>query len=48
MGQFHPHDFFDPVESREMIPKTMKACMLTAFNTFEIRELPVPREAGKF
>lgn len=25
-----------------MIPKTMKACMLTAFNTFDIRELPVP------
>jgi len=25
-----------------MIPKTMKACMLTAFNTFAIRELPVP------
>ena len=25
-----------------MIPKTMKACMLTAINTFEMRELPVP------
>ena len=26
-----------------MIPKTMKACMLTAINRFEIRELPVPQ-----
>jgi len=25
-----------------MIPKTMKACMLTDFNTFEMREMPVP------
>ena len=26
-----------------MIPKTMKACMLTANNTFAMRELPVPQ-----
>ena len=25
-----------------MIPKTMKACMLTAINTFEMKDLPVP------
>jgi L-iditol 2-dehydrogenase len=31
-----------------MIPKTMKACMLTAFNTFEMREVPVPEpETGE-
>jgi L-iditol 2-dehydrogenase len=31
-----------------MNPKTMKACLLTAANTFEIQEVPVPRpEAGE-
>ena len=31
-----------------MIPKTMKACLLTAANTFAIREVPVPKaEAGE-
>ena len=31
-----------------MIPRTMKACMLTAANTFAMREIPVPEpEAGE-
>jgi len=29
-----------------MIPKTMNACMLTAINTFAMRELPVPTPAA--
>ena len=28
-----------------MIPKTMKACVLIAFNKFEMQEIPVPTPA---